>query len=250
VASFITTDEQRQKNRGFYFPMQAMLPKGCPFHQFNIYLLHRMYLTIADELNSSKQSDVRGEEIEQNKAASDPCLAQNKIELQTEENEHDMSVRPKKKSSVKYTDVIIVQGLSKRQESANRRITLRDVISGNATIEDYIRQLKDEREQVDKEIMPLEEALALSGDCVERMKLKSKLVTAIEDNERMASALRTGLLPTKYFLLPLYKLKYTKNTTVYFYVRMRYYIYTIPTYQVVFLCTIIFKRLALFHNRK
>ena len=128
-------------------------------------------MTIADELNSFKQSDVRGEEIEQNKAASDPCLAQNKIKLQTEENEHDVSVRPKMKSTVKYTDVIIVQGLSKRHESANKRITLRDVISGNATLEDYIRQLKDEREQVDKEIMPLEEALALSGDCVERMKL-------------------------------------------------------------------------------
>jgi len=36
VASFITTDEQLQLNRGCGFLMQAMLPKGFPHHQFDI----------------------------------------------------------------------------------------------------------------------------------------------------------------------------------------------------------------------
>ena len=36
VASFITTDEQLQSNRGCCFLVQAMLPEGFPFHQFNI----------------------------------------------------------------------------------------------------------------------------------------------------------------------------------------------------------------------
>jgi len=36
VASFITTDEQLQLNRGCCFLVQAMLPEGFPFHQFNI----------------------------------------------------------------------------------------------------------------------------------------------------------------------------------------------------------------------
>ena len=35
VASFITTDEQLQKNRACCFLVQAMLPGGFPFHQFN-----------------------------------------------------------------------------------------------------------------------------------------------------------------------------------------------------------------------
>jgi len=35
VASFITSDEQLQKNRGCCFLVQAMLPYGFPFHQFN-----------------------------------------------------------------------------------------------------------------------------------------------------------------------------------------------------------------------
>jgi len=35
VASFITTDEQLQLNRGWCFLVQAMLPEGFPFHQFN-----------------------------------------------------------------------------------------------------------------------------------------------------------------------------------------------------------------------
>ena len=35
VASFITTDEQLQLNRGCSLPMQAMFPEGFPFHQFN-----------------------------------------------------------------------------------------------------------------------------------------------------------------------------------------------------------------------
>jgi len=35
VASFITTDEQLQQNRGCCFLVQAMLPEGFPFHQFN-----------------------------------------------------------------------------------------------------------------------------------------------------------------------------------------------------------------------
>jgi len=35
VASFITTDEQLQSNRGCCFLVQAMLPEGSPFHQFN-----------------------------------------------------------------------------------------------------------------------------------------------------------------------------------------------------------------------
>jgi len=34
VASFITTDEKLQYNRGGYFYMQAKLPEGFPFHQF------------------------------------------------------------------------------------------------------------------------------------------------------------------------------------------------------------------------
>jgi len=34
VASFITTDEQLQQNRGCCFLVQAMLPEGFPFHQF------------------------------------------------------------------------------------------------------------------------------------------------------------------------------------------------------------------------
>jgi len=35
VASFITTDEQLQLNLGCCFLVQAMLPDGFPFHQFN-----------------------------------------------------------------------------------------------------------------------------------------------------------------------------------------------------------------------
>jgi len=35
VASFITADEQLKENRGFCFLVQAMLPEGFPFHQFN-----------------------------------------------------------------------------------------------------------------------------------------------------------------------------------------------------------------------
>jgi len=35
VASFIITDEQLQLNRGCCFLVQAMLPGGFPFHQFN-----------------------------------------------------------------------------------------------------------------------------------------------------------------------------------------------------------------------
>ena len=35
VASFITTDEQLQKNRGCCFVVQAMLPEGFPFHQLH-----------------------------------------------------------------------------------------------------------------------------------------------------------------------------------------------------------------------
>jgi len=37
VASFITTDEQLQKNRGCCFLVQAMLPEGYPFQQFNVF---------------------------------------------------------------------------------------------------------------------------------------------------------------------------------------------------------------------
>jgi len=37
VASFITTDEQLQLNRGCCFLVQAMLHEGFPFHQFNLY---------------------------------------------------------------------------------------------------------------------------------------------------------------------------------------------------------------------
>ena len=39
-AYFTSTDEQLQKNRGCFFPVQAMLPRDFPFHQFiiiNIY---------------------------------------------------------------------------------------------------------------------------------------------------------------------------------------------------------------------
>ena len=36
VASFITTDEQLQSNRGCCFLVQAMLPEGFPFQQFNL----------------------------------------------------------------------------------------------------------------------------------------------------------------------------------------------------------------------
>ena len=35
MASFITTDEQLQLNRGCCFLVQAMIPGGFPFHQFN-----------------------------------------------------------------------------------------------------------------------------------------------------------------------------------------------------------------------
>jgi len=35
VASFITTDEQLQLNRGSCLLVQALLPGGFPFHQFN-----------------------------------------------------------------------------------------------------------------------------------------------------------------------------------------------------------------------
>jgi len=34
LASFITTDERLQLNRGCCFLVQAMLPGGFPFHQF------------------------------------------------------------------------------------------------------------------------------------------------------------------------------------------------------------------------
>ena len=34
VASFITTDEQLQLNRGCCLLVHAMLPEGFPFHQF------------------------------------------------------------------------------------------------------------------------------------------------------------------------------------------------------------------------
>ena len=40
VASFITTDEQLQSNRGCCFLMQAMLPEGFPFHQFIYNISH------------------------------------------------------------------------------------------------------------------------------------------------------------------------------------------------------------------
>jgi len=55
VASFITTDEQLQWNRGCCFLLQAMLPGGFPFHQFisnkcnedlNDYSLYLTYLVI------------------------------------------------------------------------------------------------------------------------------------------------------------------------------------------------------------
>jgi len=36
VVFFIATDEQLQYSRGCYFPMQAMLPDGFPFHQLII----------------------------------------------------------------------------------------------------------------------------------------------------------------------------------------------------------------------
>jgi len=35
VASFIAIDEQLQQNRGCCFLVQAMLPEGYPFRQFN-----------------------------------------------------------------------------------------------------------------------------------------------------------------------------------------------------------------------
>jgi len=35
VTSFITTNEQLQYNRGCCFLVQAMIPEGFPFHQFN-----------------------------------------------------------------------------------------------------------------------------------------------------------------------------------------------------------------------
>ena len=50
VASFITTDEQLQSNRGCCFLVQAMLPEGFPFHQFNdsnsyvISVLYQMFI--------------------------------------------------------------------------------------------------------------------------------------------------------------------------------------------------------------
>jgi len=34
------TDEKLQLSQGFCFPMQAMLPGGFPFHQFNLSLVH------------------------------------------------------------------------------------------------------------------------------------------------------------------------------------------------------------------
>ena len=36
MASFITTDQQLQENRGCYFPMQAMLPEGFSLSQFKL----------------------------------------------------------------------------------------------------------------------------------------------------------------------------------------------------------------------
>ena len=36
MASFNTTDEQLQLNRGCYFSMQTVLPEGFPFTQFNL----------------------------------------------------------------------------------------------------------------------------------------------------------------------------------------------------------------------
>jgi len=36
VAPFISTDEQLEKNRGCCFLVQALLPEGFPFYQFNI----------------------------------------------------------------------------------------------------------------------------------------------------------------------------------------------------------------------
>jgi len=39
VASIITTDERLQWNRGCCFLVQAMLPEGFPFHQFNFTLV-------------------------------------------------------------------------------------------------------------------------------------------------------------------------------------------------------------------
>jgi len=44
VASFITTDERLQQNRGCYFLVHAMLPEGFPFHQFNFYVLIVVYI--------------------------------------------------------------------------------------------------------------------------------------------------------------------------------------------------------------
>jgi len=47
VASFITTDEHLQYIRGCCFLVQAMLPVGFPFHQFNILKLHVCYIKYA-----------------------------------------------------------------------------------------------------------------------------------------------------------------------------------------------------------
>jgi len=47
VASLITTDEQLQLHRGCCFLVQAMLPEGFPFHQFN----GMKYMTFTSVLN-------------------------------------------------------------------------------------------------------------------------------------------------------------------------------------------------------
>jgi len=42
VASFTTTDEQLQLNRGCCFLLHAMLSEGFPFHQFNSYMIQKL----------------------------------------------------------------------------------------------------------------------------------------------------------------------------------------------------------------
>jgi len=39
-------DEQLQKNCGCYFSLQAMLPEGFPFHQFNLHLINFQEVTL------------------------------------------------------------------------------------------------------------------------------------------------------------------------------------------------------------
>ena len=46
VASFITTDEQLQWNRGCCFLVQAMLPEGFPFYQFKHIIIKAIQCTL------------------------------------------------------------------------------------------------------------------------------------------------------------------------------------------------------------